>query len=78
VAARCGAEVVFTEVRVEGRRLVATIAVPAASSARAIITDFISFVRECTQHFSRKGAKAQRKDAALLCAFAPLREKHRR
>lgn len=91
VAARCGAEVIFTEVRVEGRQLVATIAASAASStgmAPAIIEDFISFVRECTASqrgadlFSRKGAKAQRKTAkstffaALLSAFAPLREKY--
>lgn len=49
VAAHCGAAVVFTEVRVEGRRLVATI-VPASATrdAHAIVTDFISFVRECT------------------------------
>jgi hypothetical protein len=85
VAARCGAEVVFTEVRVEGRQLVATIAAPAAWSAgvaQAIITDFISFVRECTEHFSRKGAKAPRRGAKIFasffCAFAPLREKYRR
>jgi len=78
VAARCGAEVVFTEVRVEDGRLVSTIAAPAASSARGIITDFISFVRECTNDFSREGAKGQRKDAPLLSGFAPLREKSRR
>ena len=51
VAARCGAAVLFTEVRVEGRRLVTMITDPAASStgdASAIITDFISFVRERT------------------------------
>ena len=71
VAARCGAEVVFTEVRLAGRRLVGTIAAPAASSAGiapAIIEDFISFVRERTaltlqRNVSRKGAKAQRKSA---------------
>jgi lauroyl/myristoyl acyltransferase len=83
VAARCGAEVVFTEVRVEGRRLVATIVAPAASSmVESIITDFIAFVRECTSDFSRKGAKGQRKDtkifAPFLSVFAPLREKYRR
>jgi len=92
VAARCGTEVIFTEVRVAGRRLVATIAAPATSSAGiapAIIQDFISFVRECMarpltlqRNISRKGAKAQRKSAArsffavLLCALAPLREKY--
>lgn len=51
VAARCGAAVLFTEVRVEGRQLVTVIADAAASSAgdaSAIITDFISFVRERT------------------------------
>jgi len=51
VAARAGAEVIFTEVRVERGRLVSTIAAPAASSAAsapAILEDFISFVRECT------------------------------
>ena len=51
VAARSGAEVLFTEVRVEGRRLVARIAAPAASSAGvtpALIGDFVSFVRDCT------------------------------
>jgi len=51
VAARCGAAVLFTEVRVEGRQLVTVIADAATSSPRdasAIITDFISFVRERT------------------------------
>ena len=51
VAARCGAAVLFTEVRVEGGQLVTIIAEPAASSsgdATAIMTDFISFVRERT------------------------------
>ena len=51
VAARCGAAVLFTEVRVEGGQLVTIIAEPAASSAgdaEAIMTDFISFVRERT------------------------------
>ena len=48
VAARCGAEVVFTEVHVEGRGLVGTIAAPSAASAGAadaIIKDFMEFVR---------------------------------
>lgn len=48
VAARCGAEVVFTEVHVEGRGLVGTIAAPSAASAGAadaIMKDFIEFVR---------------------------------
>ena len=57
VAARCGAEVIFTEVRVERRRLVASIAASASSSGAAappIIEDFISFVRERTSfHLSR-------------------------
>ena len=51
VAARCGATVLFTEVRVEGHQLVTTIAAPAASpagDASAIVTDFMSFVRERT------------------------------
>ena len=50
VAARCGAAVLFTEVRVEGRQLVTLIAEPAspAGDVSAIITDFISFVRERT------------------------------
>lgn len=48
VAARCGAEVVFTEVHVEGRGLVGTIAAPSGASAGAadaIIKDFMEFVR---------------------------------
>lgn len=45
VAARCGAEVVFTEVHVEGRGLAGTIATPSAASADAIIKDFMEFVR---------------------------------
>lgn len=48
VAARCGAEVVFTEVHAEGRGLVGTIAAPSAASAAsadAIIKDFMEFVR---------------------------------
>ena len=51
VAARCGAAVLFTEVRVQGGRLVTVIAEPAALStgdAAAIVTDFVSFVRERT------------------------------
>jgi lauroyl/myristoyl acyltransferase len=51
VAARCGAAVLFTEVRVEGGRLVSIITEPAPSSAgdaAAITTDFISFVKERT------------------------------
>ena len=55
VAARCGAEVVFTEVRVQKRRLVASIGIPLPSSAdaSAITEDFISFVKECTGTQSR-------------------------
>lgn len=48
VAARCGAKVVFTEVHMEGRALVGTIAAPSAASAGtsdAIIKDFMEFVR---------------------------------
>jgi lauroyl/myristoyl acyltransferase len=48
VAARCGAEVVFTEVHVEGRGLVGTIAAPSVASAGAadaIVKDFMEFVR---------------------------------
>lgn len=45
VAARCGAEVIFTEVHIEGRSLSGTIAAPSAASADAIIKDFIEFVR---------------------------------
>jgi len=48
VAARCGAEVVFTELHVGGRGLAGTIARPSAASAGspdAILEDFIEFVR---------------------------------
>jgi hypothetical protein len=45
VAARCGAEVIFTEVHAEGRRLIGTIAAPSAASADAIFKDFTEFVR---------------------------------
>jgi lauroyl/myristoyl acyltransferase len=48
VAARCGAEVVFTEVHMEGRGLAGTIATPSAASAGvgdAIVEDFMEFVR---------------------------------
>jgi hypothetical protein len=50
VAARCGAEVLFTEVHIEGRRLVATIVAPPPNSttAQAITEDFVSFVQEQT------------------------------
>lgn len=46
VAARCQAEVLFTEVHLEGRRLVATITRPSATTAETITEEFISFVRE--------------------------------
>lgn len=45
LAARCGAEVIFTEVHLEGRALIGTIAAPSAASADAIIKDFMEFVR---------------------------------
>lgn len=48
VAARCGAEVVFAEVHVEGRSLAGTIAAPAPVStgaAGALTEDFMTFVR---------------------------------
>jgi hypothetical protein len=51
VAARCGAEVLFTAVHLEDRRLVATITTPLPSSigtVSALIEDFITFVREHT------------------------------
>jgi hypothetical protein len=51
VAARCGAEVLFTEVHTRRRQLVATIATPSAASsghAEAITEDFISFVQQHT------------------------------
>jgi lauroyl/myristoyl acyltransferase len=59
VAARCGAKVVFTEVHMEGRKLVGTIAAPSATSdgeADAIIKDFMEFVRERAEsHPTRQG-----------------------
>jgi hypothetical protein len=63
VAARCGAKVIFTEVHLEGRRLVATIAPasPAAADADVVVGDFIEFVRvraesrfALTESFSRQ------------------------
>jgi hypothetical protein len=55
VAARCGSEVLFTEVHIEGGRLVATIVAPSPSStsAEAITDDFVSFVREQTARRSQ-------------------------
>lgn len=52
VAARCGAEVVFTEVHVEGRALVGTLTTPSAASAgagEAITKEFIEFVRSSVE-----------------------------
>lgn len=61
VAARCGAEVVFTEVHVEGRGLVGTIAAPSdasAGAADAIIKDFMEFVRERAEaRLARQGRR---------------------
>lgn len=58
VAARCGAKVVFTEVHMEGRVLVGTIAVPSAESAGApdaIIKEFMEFVRALSEaHTARQ------------------------
>lgn len=51
VAARCDAEVLFTEVRADRHRLLATIAAPAHASrgdSATLTEDFISFVREQT------------------------------
>jgi lauroyl/myristoyl acyltransferase len=45
VAAHCGAKVIFTEVHVEGRGLVGTIASTSADAADTIIKDFMEFVR---------------------------------
>jgi lauroyl/myristoyl acyltransferase len=48
VAARCGAAVVFTEVHVEGRKLVGTVTTPSAGSAGiggAITEEFMEFIR---------------------------------
>jgi lauroyl/myristoyl acyltransferase len=59
IAARCDAEVLFTEVRAHGRRLLATITAPASASrgdSVALTEDFISFVREQT---AQRSAEAQ-------------------
>lgn len=45
VAARCGAEVVFAEVHVEGRGLAGTIQKASPVSAGALTQDFMAFVR---------------------------------
>ncbi len=73
VAARCGAEVIFTQLRVEGRQLVATIAAPAPSSAGvapAIIQDFISFVREGTAPTAYRGLPSQKTTQNRLRVFS--------
>jgi lauroyl/myristoyl acyltransferase len=80
VAARCGAAVVFTEVRVKDGQIVTTIAAPSASStgnARAITEDFISFVRGCTAQAQTLEVKIKARPffAVLLSALAPLRQK---
>lgn len=49
LAARCGAEVIFTEVHLEGRGLVGTFAAPSTASADAITKDFIEFIRACAE-----------------------------
>jgi lauroyl/myristoyl acyltransferase len=58
VAARCGAEVIFTEVHLEGHRLVGTIAAPSSSAgaAEALTQDFMEFVRACA---ARQAARVQ-------------------
>jgi len=50
LAARCGAEVLFTEVRLADRHLAVTIVPPACerSDAQALISEFVSFVRTRT------------------------------
>lgn len=46
VAARCGAQVLFTEVRLEGRHLAATIVSPTANASTAeLVDEFVAFVR---------------------------------
>ena len=54
VAARCGAEVIFTEVHLEGRGLVGTFAAPSTASTDAIIKDFIEFVRSGAEAHSAR------------------------
>ncbi len=54
VAARCGAEVIFTEVHLEGRGLVGTFAAPSSASTDTIIKDFIEFVRAGTESHSAR------------------------
>ncbi len=52
VAARCGAEVLFTEVHVEGHKLAGRIARPSSLSscaADAVTQDFMEFVRACAE-----------------------------
>jgi len=45
VAARCGAEVVFTEVHAEGHALVGRLIVPSAGAGEDITKEFMEFVR---------------------------------
>jgi hypothetical protein len=54
VAARCGAEVVFTEIHAEECGLVGTIAVSSAGTADAITKEFMGFVRAFTESRSRR------------------------
>jgi hypothetical protein len=54
VAARCGAEVVFTEIHAEECGLVGTIAVSSAGTADAITKEFMDFVRAFTESRSRR------------------------
>lgn len=55
LAARCRAQVLFTEVRLADRHLAVTIVPPACdpSNADALILEFVSFVRARTEHSSR-------------------------
>jgi lauroyl/myristoyl acyltransferase len=62
VAVRSGAQVLFTEVHVEGRRLVATVVAPSpATSAdvETIVDDFVSFVQEQTCRHSGRNTRSQ-------------------
>jgi lauroyl/myristoyl acyltransferase len=76
VAARSGAAVLFTEVRVEGRKLVTMISEPAsgAGDASAIIKNFISFVRERTAAANgASGSQTSRNRFRLLSLLANRR-----
>jgi len=65
VAARCGAAVLFTEVRVEGDHLVAIIS-SASDASATIITEFISFVRERTAPAATRASNSQTNKLPLL------------